>query len=609
MAIHHGLQHDMVVNTKRMQSAKGDTVARNFFTSIASFIPKFGFLWIGMLFLSVSLGSHSALAQQGGQSGQNSLLPEIDPQDIEIRGEFTARFPGLKRQPILGFNPTPRVYRIDPQRMPFMESGDQIIANLPVSELARPAAPDTSWTSYPMRRKAWLYGGYGMLGTAEVRGIYNERTDNKAWLADVGYTRSTGHLDNDQSGYQLGGVTLGREWIKADGRRSALLLDATYTDHDLFQYGGSPGASTTDWLSSALTYKGNKRSSAVDVTDWDLGVRWTRHALHHPNTDPEEQIIQGNFGVERSFAASSMNTVISWSIDGGLIQQQTNNDQSETVYQGLVGLGYERLADYNLQFYAGVKGGYVSDEVEGGHLVALPQLDITYWLSDRSHIRGFIESDITQYSPFDQRLENRFLGVHSRTATEQIYKGGGSFAVDLSTSLSVEAGAAYSRWQNKRYYVAGIPQTGYAGNDPEASYYQAEYADAHEFSVWGSVTYRIRPQWAWINAKAYLQQGELNDGGDIPYREKWGADLSLNVVPLKDFRIELWTNISGPRYDAVTGNDMDGFLLAGTRLEYYVSDQIGLYIKGQNLLDQQYNRWYGYQERPLSVLGGVTARF
>ena len=48
------------------------------------------------------------------QNTQNTLLPEINPQDIEIRSEFKANFPGLRRQPILGFNPTPRVFQIDP---------------------------------------------------------------------------------------------------------------------------------------------------------------------------------------------------------------------------------------------------------------------------------------------------------------------------------------------------------------------------------------------------------------------------------------------------------------------------------------------------------------
>ena len=55
-------------------------------------------------FLFFLISGVDAFAQTG--STQNSLLPEIDPQDIEIRSEFRARFPGIRRQPILGFNPS-----------------------------------------------------------------------------------------------------------------------------------------------------------------------------------------------------------------------------------------------------------------------------------------------------------------------------------------------------------------------------------------------------------------------------------------------------------------------------------------------------------------------
>jgi len=48
-----------------------------------------------------------------------NLLPDINPQDIEIRGVFKASFPGIRRQPYLGFNPKPRVYRIDPKSLAF----------------------------------------------------------------------------------------------------------------------------------------------------------------------------------------------------------------------------------------------------------------------------------------------------------------------------------------------------------------------------------------------------------------------------------------------------------------------------------------------------------
>ena len=74
-------------------------------------LNKFVFVSLMVFFPALLIGQETPTP--------GSLLPDIDPQDIEIRGEFSARFPGIMRQPILGFSPRPRVFQIDPNRMPF----------------------------------------------------------------------------------------------------------------------------------------------------------------------------------------------------------------------------------------------------------------------------------------------------------------------------------------------------------------------------------------------------------------------------------------------------------------------------------------------------------
>ncbi|MGM0587520.1 MAG: hypothetical protein ACQETE_03815 [Bacteroidota bacterium] len=566
--------------------------------------------WVPALVGIILLISSPVWAQQNEQSGQNSLLPEIDPQDIEIRGEFTARFPGLRRQPILGFNPTPRVYQIDPNRMPFMESGDQIIANLPVSELARPAAPDSNWYELPKRHKAWAYGGYGMLGTAELRGLFNSRNQSDAWIGDVAYTQTEGHLSDDQSAYRLAGVTLGKEWIKPKGKRLALLVDGLYDQHDLFNYSASSSNSTSDWVSGEVSLRGSQLTSAVDESNWYTDIRWTQHQQNDLNATFTEQSVQANVGYQRNAAAKSMNTVWGWGVRGSGIHHLTDDDQSETNYYGLLSLNYKRLVDYNLQFDSQITAGYGSDQVTGGHIIVLPELNVTYWFSDQSRLRAFVNSEIEQAGIFEQRQDNRFLGMHSRAAQEIVYRGGGTYNWDITTTFSVEAGAAYSRWLNKRYYVVGMPGgSGFAGGSTlSTDYYRAAYEDAQSLQFWSSATFKLTKLWTWATVKAYYNDHKLNSGGPIPYLEDWGVDITTTIRPHPKFRLELWSNLQGERLDAVTGNKMDGFLLAGARAEYYVSDQVGFYIKGQNLMDQQYNRWYGYPERSLTILGGVTVR-
>jgi len=117
------------------------------------------------LFAGVKAVAQDAQQQTGTQQ---TLLPEIDPQDIEIRSQFQARFPGLRRQPILGFNPRPRVFQIDPNRTPFFEDEETVVANLPIGVLDRPEPPRYMPLGYSDPQNGFARIGIGSYFTPEA---------------------------------------------------------------------------------------------------------------------------------------------------------------------------------------------------------------------------------------------------------------------------------------------------------------------------------------------------------------------------------------------------------------------------------------------------------
>ena len=123
-------------------------------------LNKFVFVTLLLLFPTL------IIAQEVTVPG--SLLPDIDPQDIEIRGEFSARFPGIMRQPILGFSPRPRVFQIDPNRMPFLESPEQVVATLPLSDLERSSPPEFTYYKRPDSFNFWSTSGIGNYMAPEI---------------------------------------------------------------------------------------------------------------------------------------------------------------------------------------------------------------------------------------------------------------------------------------------------------------------------------------------------------------------------------------------------------------------------------------------------------
>jgi len=157
---------------------------------------------LSLLFVLCLSAVASAQNTQGG--GDGSLLPEINPQDIEIRSEFRARFPGLRRQSILGFNPEPRVYQIDANRMPFIESRDEAVADVSITELDRPAPPQRSVFANPARQNAYIRGGFGSFLSSEMEAYGAYKLNEKSRLSsDLNFNGSDGHISGRESGFRF----------------------------------------------------------------------------------------------------------------------------------------------------------------------------------------------------------------------------------------------------------------------------------------------------------------------------------------------------------------------------------------------------------------------
>lgn len=216
-----------------------------------------------LLLLFVALIPAFAFAQDGQNQTDNSLLPEINPQDIEIRSEFQARFPGLRRQPILGFNPRPRVFQIDPNRMPFMESRSDAVADISVTQLGRPEPPMRSLLTSPNRQNAYLRTGFGSYLTPEVSGYgFYEINDRNALSANLNFDASDGHLENQDSGFRLFDVSTKYVQQTSDKWRLSVEAGALADKYHLFNKNGMNDTPDKENLgaSAKITLKGTENA-------------------------------------------------------------------------------------------------------------------------------------------------------------------------------------------------------------------------------------------------------------------------------------------------------------------------------------------------------------
>ncbi len=92
----------------------------------------------------------------------------------------------------------------------------------------------------------------------------------------------------------------------------------------------------------------------------------------------------------------------------------------------------------------------------------------------------------------------------------------------------------------------------------------------------------------------------------IPYL----PSLELRTLLAHDFPfglgVQATVQLVGEQY--TQDGDLPAWMLLGLELEYQLFRNFGLFLRASNLLDNDYQRWRGYQERPLFVIGGATFR-
>lgn len=191
-------------------------------------------------------------------TGSSSLLPEINPQDIEIRSEYKAQFPGVRRQPILGFKPRARVFQLDPNRMPYMESVEEVIMNLPIGTLSRPDAPPYSAWSPPDPETLLLTASTSSAITPRLRLDWATKPERpplysindssaladvlKPWVGVMMDGFSEGNAEPYDEIQRSTGV--GQVWIRKPFRNNLVWSTTLGGSHDVLEWISRP----SDWL-------------------------------------------------------------------------------------------------------------------------------------------------------------------------------------------------------------------------------------------------------------------------------------------------------------------------------------------------------------------------
>ena len=560
--------------------------------------------------LLVVLGvTHSNAIAQDQQESENSLLPEIDPQDIEIRSQFKARFPGLRRQPILGFDPTPRVYQIDPNRMPFMETPEQVVASVPVSELSRPDPPAYTPFDYSPDINAFARVGVGSYISPEAKFWGVSRLNPKSYIGgDFDYSSSDGHLSTQQSSFRF--FDANAEYATKFSDQTRLGVNAGFKNSFNHMFDLVPGTPVPD--SARKAYTGLNLGVDFEhfkntVTGWEAqaNVRYFDAELNNAavlSGTSEERVYNGSLA--KRWAGSNVNQTftIQAGIKGGNYTTTAISDDWLTAQGGIV---YERLFNYSTKVKVDASVYYISNGLES-KIYPGPSLTVKYPLTHQ--ITLSLDAEAKPYVKTLEQLHttNRFLNAGNALQHTFTINGTAEASWEYTNTGQLNLGVHYANISDYPVYArnttASSPATVYN------SFYGINYADVYRLRMYGSVTHRLASDWLRVNSKVYVQAPNIVDGSRIPYEEQFGVNAGVTVQPFDRLTFETWADYVGSRKTATANTTLDAFLLLGGQLDLRITDRIGVYAKTVNALNQNYQVWQEYTERPFQVYGGVTVK-
>jgi hypothetical protein len=570
---------------------------------------------ISLLILTGLVYSVPVSGQQA-QETDGSLLPDIDPQDIEIRSQYRARFPGLQRQPILGFRPGSRVYQVDPDRSPFLEDLEEIAAQLPVDQLTRPEEPEYRFFPYADPRTGYGSFGVGNFMSAEATLSANHEVSENHWLSGtMNYLSGDSHLNQNSSFryFDLDSNYRGKIGNRTIvGANLGISSDFNYLPRlqsDLYELSLNPGKKDYSDITAGARVKWFQNS----IEHLDIGVNaWTSSiTLDEAELGFLSDVNDWGFAADGAYYWAGQRIEEVFAIKADLQAGAFERFEADRGTWSMIGAGgmyrrffnYKTLIDATLGFY------HVTDAAENSSFYFAPDIRADYYLTDRITLSAKLLGKPEHPGHMDHHRHNRFLLPDNQLEHSYNLQTAVELVVEPLPNNQVRIGASYLSGKNYPIYLRPDFELGMAPmQEIIPGHYSLEYRDVTIQRAYAGIDVDLIRERLWFDVEGYYQNPRISATQKIPYTESYGLKGAVSIRPVDRILLEGWGSFTGAR-ETMQNGELDPFLNLGAKLELRITEQIGVYGKMINLLNQEYQIWEGFNERPFQVFAGVTVTF
>jgi len=546
-----------------------------------------------------------------------SQLPDIAPQEIEIRGELQIDFPALVRQPLQGFEATQPLPSVPVDRLPYVEPYKQELDALP-GQLPAPAPVSQSTQRPPPPRTGTLEFGSGRYFSRFVEGhVSAPLSSNETLSFQLDYHGTEGetpfeNLDTESSSDEAVGT------IRLTSRRDPVhvqaAIDGTVDDYALFGVPRGTGLSTTSAPDRTLT-SGGVSVDMETVGSVSSHVGFSFHRTQYettfsstPDLTFRENRIAFDGSIELPFGP------VPGRLEAALSHSRLREDVPDDAQSDLDVGGIVTVIDRPDLM---VKGGLrvlwaegpndparADSRTESPSYVA-PVLNVEWHLTpwatvvarNRPHLDGASLRALHAQNPF----------VEAAPTTRPTL-----YAADSETGLNLTAGrfrfetrAGFRYAPSYRYF-----QTPTAATQPQGLF-SVRHDEARIFHGGARIALQ-GVDGVQASLGVSVRDGEFTDSDtDIPHFATVTAD-AMAAVSFADDKgyFQLTGTLDGPRdRTTVREDEIDTFLALDITGSYSITSLVDIVVRANNIGSGTLERWPEFPRPSNSVSAGFQIRW
>jgi hypothetical protein len=234
-----------------------------------------------------------------------------------------------------------------------------------------------------------------------------------------------------------------------------------------------------------------------------------------------------------------------------------------------------------------------------------PTVHASYKFAEEFGVFVGFEGDVIRRTYYDFAMENPFLGPSQGLLnTIQDFQASAGLRGDIFDEVTYTVGIKYGQFGNMHFY---------GNNQADSTRFELLYDIQTQVLNFNAGLGWHFEDWYQLEATADYYQYNLSELTGAWHRPTWELKANNTITPGDKWLIQASALAMGGirvlNLQSGTTDTLRPLLDLSTRVDYAITDRFSVFAKGNNLLNQNYQRFWNYRVRGIQGIGGLTVKF